>query len=232
MIDGMNSQASNYREINREAYDTLAEEYRARRESDRKRDIRLIQPFIRLLRQQFDSHEIRVLDLGCGNGLNLSMFAEEGFRVTGIDISPRMLEVARETCPLAELIQGDFLEHSFPDACFNGVFAKAIIHLFPKTDAVTLLVKVHGILQPGGVFYVTTTVENQPFEGFREKSDYGVQVSRYRRTWTEEELTNALLNAGFRILETNYNQEEDRSKTWFNVWAVNSISQGQQIKQL
>ena len=83
----------NYIEINRTAYDALADGYRARREPDRKKDSVLIRPFVRLLREQFRTG-IHILDLGCGNGLNLSMFADEGFTVTGIDLSARRLEVA------------------------------------------------------------------------------------------------------------------------------------------
>src|SRR5439155_18792418 len=134
-------------------------------------DLELIRPFVALLRRQYGNGLIRVLDVGCGNGLNLSMFADEGFDVTGIDISPRMLEIARETGPSAELIDGDYLSHPFSEMRFHGVFAKAIIHLFTKQDALKLLAKVSYILLPGGIFYVTTTLETRLEEGLREKLD-------------------------------------------------------------
>ena len=209
-----------YREINRAAYDALAEEYRARREADREKDLALIRPFVRLLRQQFEETAIRILDLGCGNGLNLSMFADEGFEVTGIDISSRMLNIARDTCPSAALIEGDFLEYPFPPASFEGVFAKAIVHLFPRADASRLITKIYDVLRPHGVFYVTTTVELNPGEGLRSKHDYERSVVRYRRSWSETELSQAVLGAGFEIIETGYNQEPSRGKTWFNIWAI------------
>jgi SAM-dependent methyltransferase len=37
-----------------------------------------------------------VLDAGCGEGYNTRIFARRGARVTGVDLSPRMLEFARE----------------------------------------------------------------------------------------------------------------------------------------
>jgi len=38
----------------------------------------------------------RVLDVGCGEGRNTRIFAQAGARMTGIDIAPRMIELARE----------------------------------------------------------------------------------------------------------------------------------------
>ena len=210
---------ANYIEINRTAYDSLADEYRARREPDRQKDFLLVRPFVRLLHQRFGTSHIRVLDVGCGNGLNLSMFVDEGMEVTGIDISEKMLSVARETCTTATLIHGDFLAHPFPPECVHGVFAKASIHLFPMSDALRLLAKIHAALVPEGVFYVTTTIDSSPAEGLRKKSDYGGGILRYRRTWSEDELSRAVLDAGFQIVQTSCNQESERGKKWFNIWA-------------
>lgn len=214
---------SDYLEINRAAYNALAKEYRARREPDRQKDIKLIQPFLRLLRKQYGNGPLRVLDLGCGNGLNLSMFADEGFEVTGIDISGHMLEVARESCPSAHLIGGDFLSYPFPQTCFHGVFAKAVIHLFPKPHAIQLIDKVRYVLKPGGIFYVTTTVDDPVTVGLRKKTDYKGSVYRFRRTWTTQELTESVSHAGFAILKTSYNREVSRGKRWFNIWARNLL---------
>ena len=212
-------QSADYIEINRTAYDSLADEYRARREPDRQKDTLLVRPFVRLLRQSFGNDRLRVLDVGCGNGLNLSMFADEGMEVTGIDISQRMLRVARETCPTATLIHADFLSHPFQPGSFHGVFAKASIHLFPMPDALRLLAKTYALLLPGGVFYVTTTVESAPSEGLREKTDYEGGIRRYRRMWSENDLRRAVSDSGFHIVETGYNQEPERGKIWFNIWA-------------
>ena len=39
----------------------------------------------------------QLLDLGCGPGIYAELFAEAGFRVTGIDLSPRSINYARES---------------------------------------------------------------------------------------------------------------------------------------
>src|ERR1041385_4731068 len=43
-----------------------------------------------------DVHGLRILDVGCGNGYFARALSRRGARVTGIDISPRMIEHARK----------------------------------------------------------------------------------------------------------------------------------------
>ena len=77
-----------------------------------------------------------LLDVGCGSGRNMPLFAKAGAtRVTGIDFSPRMLELARaftQDAGIAEqcdLVAGDFLEHSFAEK-FDAVVALGVFDYF------------------------------------------------------------------------------------------------------
>lgn len=62
----------------------------------------------------------RVLDLGCGPGLHVVPMARHGARVTGVDLSPAMLERARLACERAgartRLVRADMREHVEPGA--------------------------------------------------------------------------------------------------------------------
>jgi hypothetical protein len=55
----------------------------------------------------------RLLDVGCGSGLTLMLATQRGARPSGLDISPGLLEVARNRIPGADLREGDmeFLPH-------------------------------------------------------------------------------------------------------------------------
>ena len=99
------------------------------------------------------------------------------------------------------------------------MFAKAIIHLFPKPDALRVLAKIRNILKQDGIFYVTTTLESSTAECLRPKQDYDGSIVRFRRSWTQEELLASVEDNGFRIIETGYNEEQNRGKRWFNIWA-------------
>jgi SAM-dependent methyltransferase len=211
---------NNYLDVNRRAYDALAIEYLRRADADRMRDIAIVQPFVTYLRRHFLNQPIEILDVGCGNGVNLSMLHNEGFRVTGVDISPRMIEVARGLCPAATLVTANFLDAQWPAASFHGVFAKASLHLMPKLHAEDSMAKAFRLLKTGGLFYITTTLASDAVEGFFEKKDYPYFIKRYRRFWRDDELVTSIKGAGFRLLTQSFNTEPDRGKIWFNVWAV------------
>jgi SAM-dependent methyltransferase len=208
-----------YLRVNRRAYNLLAEEYRKRGPADRNKDLALLQPFVTYLAGRFGLN-CRVLDIGPGNGINLGMFRAVGFQVVGVDISQEMLKVARENCPEADLYCDDFLAVPLPVSSFQGIFAKAVLHLFPKVDALTAFRKVFHMLVDDGMFYVTTTVAAVSAEGYFRKDDYPDRPLRFRRFWTPEELLGAVGNAGFSVYQVGQNVESDRDKHWYSVWAI------------
>jgi ubiquinone/menaquinone biosynthesis C-methylase UbiE len=66
---------------------------------------------------------LSLLDAGCGAGLALRMAAEQGARVSGLDASAALLDVARGRLPDAELRVGDIEELPYDDAMFDVVTA-------------------------------------------------------------------------------------------------------------
>lgn len=65
--------------------------------------------------------ETRLLDAGCGAGMALSFAADLGARVSGIDASVALLDVARNRLPNAHLAHGDLEELPFDDNSFDVV---------------------------------------------------------------------------------------------------------------
>src|SRR3954467_1231439 len=64
-----------------------------------------------------------VLDLGCGAGIPVAQLLAERFQVTGVDISARQIELARQNVPGATFIQADMADLHFPEASFAAVVA-------------------------------------------------------------------------------------------------------------
>jgi SAM-dependent methyltransferase len=62
----------------------------------------------------------RLLDAGCGAGLALTLAAERGAVVSGLDASAGLLSVAAERLPGADLRQGELEELPFADGSFDG----------------------------------------------------------------------------------------------------------------
>ncbi len=63
----------------------------------------------------------RLLDVGCGSGLTLVLAKERGAIPAGLDVSPGLLQIARERLPEADLREGDMEFLPFDDDTFDAV---------------------------------------------------------------------------------------------------------------
>ena len=94
----------------------------------------------------------RVLEVGCGAGVDLARFAKGGAHVTGVDLAPSAIQLARANFQQQELI-GDFSiadgeELPFADATFDLVFAHGVVQYTPHPKR--LVEECRRVLAPGG----------------------------------------------------------------------------------
>ena len=104
------------------------------------------------------------LDLGCGTGemLKLILQADHRKKLYGIDLSEKMLTVARSKLPdQVKLLLGDSESLPFPDSSFDVVYCNDSFHHYPAPQNV--LREVHRVLKPGGTFLLGDCW--QPFVG-------------------------------------------------------------------
>lgn len=101
----------------------------------------------------------RILDLGCGTGLELGYYFEmvPQALVTGIDLAPGMLEVLRKKFPekALTLIQGSYFDVLFEENAFDAAVSVESLHHFTKEEKVPLYAKLRRALKPGGFFVLT-----------------------------------------------------------------------------
>ncbi len=112
----------------------------------------------------------RILELGAGSGRVSIALARRGFEVTGLELSPKMLEIGRELAASqgvkVDFVLGDArdfkLEAQFPlvIAPFN-----ALMHLYTVSDQDKALDCIKAHLKPGGVFAFDVYVPNFGLEG-------------------------------------------------------------------
>lgn len=77
----------------------------------------------------------KVLDFGCGNGRLLELFIDKNIDYIGVDISEKLIEIAKEKYPekansFQKISSSDIL--ALPDNYFNAVFSIAVFHHFPS----------------------------------------------------------------------------------------------------
>ncbi len=119
---------------------------------------------------------VKGLDIGCGGGWFTRAFQRAGFSMTGLDISPEMLDYA-QAAALREGARGEYL---LGDICnFRSPqkydFATAIndcVNYIPKNKLPTAFAKVKAALKKGGIFLFDISSERK----FRERIANTVSV--------------------------------------------------------
>ena len=92
-----------------------------------------------------------LLDVGCGTGPMVELLASEfpGRRYTGLDLTPKMIEVANaKGIEEARFIVGDAEDLPFDDASFDAVICANSFHHYPNPQA--FFAGVARVLRPGG----------------------------------------------------------------------------------
>jgi len=148
-----------HRELVKRGYDRVAERYLATKDPQDPLAISALEEMARDL-----PPGAAVLDLGCGAGVPATLWlAERGFSVTGVDLSERQLDLARELVPGATFLKADMAGLDLGPETFDAVVAfHSIIHV-PREEHPALLEKIHGWLRSGGLFVATLTLTD--FDG-------------------------------------------------------------------
>ena len=95
----------------------------------------------------------RLLEVGCGMGTDLLQFARGGALVTGVDLTPRSIQISRQHFSVYGA-SGDFAisdaEHlPFADESFDVVYSNGVLHHTPDTRGAVR--EAHRVLRPGGL---------------------------------------------------------------------------------
>ena len=168
----------------------------------------------------------KVLDLGCGTGLELRWYFQmnPAAKITGIDLSAGMLNTLKRTYPDKDLclIRGSYFDVPFGDSYFDAAVSVESVHHFTKEAKIPLYAKLCRALKPGGYFILTdyfslTDAEEQAFfaEYARLKAEQGIldeEFYHFDTPLTVQHETEALLEAGFSAVEV--------LKSWGPTYAI------------
>jgi SAM-dependent methyltransferase len=164
-----------------------------------------------------------VLDVGCGQGIDLYRYANEGAHAVGVDLTPRHVELARAHLvamdEAATVRQADAEALPFDPDSFDRISSNGVLHHTP--DFAKALSEIHRVLRPAGEariivynkrslhYWLGQVVYNGVVRGglLRERSmagvlSGGVEYSRIGarplvRVFTPGELRRQLYAAGF-----------------------------------
>jgi 2-polyprenyl-3-methyl-5-hydroxy-6-metoxy-1,4-benzoquinol methylase len=162
----------------------------------------LLKPLLELLTKaaRTNNNQLRVLDLGCGNGSLSSIIAQHGYQVVGIESSESGIQFARQKFANCEFIHGSVydrvpqhLEHSFDIV----ISAEVIEHLYYPKELIKYAKK---CLKSDGKFIITT-----PYHGYWKNlllAIFGKMDNHYSSLWDDGHIKFFSVNTLTNLLET------------------------------
>lgn len=142
------------------------------------------------------------LDLGTGEGRYALFLAENGFRVTGIDMSSRaimkFLNIANKRKLRVEGLVMDVRNFEFKPSAYNFIVASHVLHFFGKKDVYELVSKIIRSLVPGGYVYIVDFTMSDPsfkvakkaLKQTEENTFYSPKLSSYVYFFSHNEMKN------------------------------------------
>ena len=152
-----------------------------------------------------------ILDLGCGPGRDLKVFAALGHTAIGLEGSARFAAMARAHSGCT-VWQQDFLKLALPPQHFDGVYANAALFHVPGQELPRVLRVLHATLKPGGVLFSSNP---------HGRNDAGWNGGRYGIYHDLETWRRYLSAAGFNELTHYYRPEglpRDQQPWLASVW--------------
>ena len=189
------------------AYDRVAGQFAQRYDSMTP----VLETFAAAFLEQLPEHP-EILDAGCGRGRDMAWFEQHGGIVTGIDLSPEMIALAR-TRTTGQLREMDLLELEFEAESFDKIWSNAALLHIPKSQTVDVLHQFQILLKPNGV--LALGLHHGDFEG-RESGTY-TDTERYFSRFKEPELKSLLASSEFTV--TSMDTHEGAPRTWIHALA-------------
>ena len=119
----------------------------------------------------------RVLDCGCGSGVQSKELFDRGLEIVGMDLSPKMIYEAKKRVPKAKFVVGDMTKMNFAKGSFGGVYARASLLHVPKKLVPRVLKSINKILKNGGILYLA--LKEGKGEGEVVDERFGKKVRRF-----------------------------------------------------
>jgi len=178
-----------------EVFHKCAEEYEAKF-----MDFDLYNPTFDIFCHSIEKQNANVLEIACGPG-NITRYIinkRSDFKILGIDFAENMVGLAKKNIPAAEFQLMDCKKITTLKKKFDAIMCGFCLPYLTKEEAMQLIEDGGNLLNPGGVFYISTMEDDY------SKSAVKVSSSGEYRTFTyyhqEDYLRAAFEKNGFKII--------------------------------
>ncbi|MFF2662294.1 class I SAM-dependent DNA methyltransferase [Kitasatospora sp. NPDC058032] len=152
----------------------------------------------------------RVAELGCGPGRITGHLAALGLEVTGLDLSPRMVELARAAHPEIPFQVGSLLDLPYADGELSGIVAwYSIIHT-PAGQLPRVFAEFHRVLAPGAPLVLAFQVGD---DALRIEDPFGHPVTLDFRRRQPGAIERLATEAGLKVTTRLIREAEEGERT-------------------
>ena len=157
----------------------------------------------------------KVLDLGCGDGYDLSKLKTKGAIIFGIDSSSEMVQLAQKKNPEGTIKLGSFDKIPFPDQSFDIALSKWAFQTAAQIDPIYK--EVARVLKPHGTFIFLTC---HPLRQFIEKKRSGKDYFK------KEIVESVFFDGKVTAKEPSHTLDEYLSPTFFKYFVLEEFEEG------
>ena len=159
----------------------------------------------------------KILDIWCAHGRDILEFYKNEMDVTGIDLTPEFVTMAKENCPNVDIQLMDMRDLKFNKETFDGIRACASFLHIPKNEAKKTLQGFHRILKKWWLLFMSVIEGSGEWYDKKAKYNNEERFFSYRqKEWLEEELK----ENGFSIHKIFVNNPSGSGSNWVNIFAI------------
>ncbi len=195
----------NKKEINTQTYNTGAEGL-----SKKFNQIGLRSEDIDRAFSLFKNKNLKVIEVGCGNGRDAKYILKHIKDYTGIDISKEMIKLSKRYLPKADFIIGDIEKVKIPSG-LDIVFAFASFLHLDKKSFEKILSKIYNKINKDGVIYISLKY-NKTYKEKIKEDEFGKRFFYYYSIKDIQELSN---KTGYKIIYKN--RQNIRNNNWLTI---------------
>jgi ubiquinone/menaquinone biosynthesis C-methylase UbiE len=151
--------------------------------------------------------DVRLLEIGCGNGLLLQTLRRRfpEAHLTGIDFSPDMVALAQKRdVERAQVAQGDVMALDFPDNSFDVIVGeRVIINLMDRADQSKAFAELARVLKPGGHYVCVEAFADglTSLNEAREELGLAPHAQAHHNLWFDEDAFRTEVDKHFEIID-------------------------------
>lgn len=172
-----------------------------------------IDSFVKLLKPSSN-----ILDAGCGPGTDSIYLHSLGHNVIGVDLSEKMLDIAKKQTKDIQFIKQDISKIDFPDDSFDAIIASYSLCYLPKKDIPASLDNFRKMLKPDGLLYLGLQEGNS--EEISMPEPFNPEMTLEINIMSVDEITELLKNSGFSIIETYIDPNVEKELSFENLCII------------